>query len=59
MDLSSLSDSDFSDHLNAVIAEQERRQRLANVPEQIAVLASAFIADGGDRAALVDAIPAA
>lgn len=57
MDLKTLTDDDLAAHLNAVLAEQERRQRLANAPAQVAALATAFIADGGDRAALVEAIP--
>ena len=46
MDLTALSDDELNAHLNAVLAEQERRQRLANAPEQISQIATAFIADG-------------
>lgn len=56
-DLSSMTDEQLTAHLNLVLAEQERRARLANAPAQVAALAAAFIADGGDRSALVDAIP--
>lgn len=55
-DLSSMTDEQLAAHLNAVLAEQERRARLANAPAQVASIAAAFIADGGDRSALVDAI---
>lgn len=57
MDLSALTDEQLVAHLNAVLAEQESRQRLANAPAQVASIAAAFIADGGARSALVDAIP--
>lgn len=57
MDLKTLADEELSEHLNAVLNEQERRQRLSSAPGQVASIAQAFIADGGDRAALVDAIP--
>lgn len=56
-DLSSMTDEQLAEHLNAVLDEQERRARLANAPAQVAQIAAAFIADGGDRTALVDAIP--
>ena len=36
MDLTSLSDDDLAAHHIAVVSEQERRQRLASIPEQIA-----------------------
>lgn len=56
MDLNTLSDDELNAYLNAVLAEQERRQRLANAPTQISQIATAFIADGGDLAALTDAL---
>jgi len=59
MDLTTLTDDELTAHRDAVLNELERRQRLASVPAQIAAMASAFIADGGDRAALVDALPTA
>ncbi|QOC24394.1 hypothetical protein IC744_14005 [Microbacterium hominis] len=55
-DLTALTDAQLDAHLNAVINEQERRRRLANAPAQVAQIAAAFIADGGDRAALTAAI---
>ena len=38
---------------------QAAEQSLANAPAQVAQIATAFIADGGDREALVSAIPSA
>lgn len=48
MDFSTLSEEQLSDHLNAVLAEQERRQSLANIPTQIAELTAKYVAGGGD-----------
>lgn len=48
MDLHTLTDVELSDHLNAVLAEQERRQRLATIPATITVLAAQYVAGGGD-----------
>lgn len=36
----------------AVLAEQERRQRLAEIPQQITALAERYVQDGGDPAAI-------
>ena len=48
MDLTSLSDDDLAaDHI-AVVSEQERRQRLASIPDQIADLTARYLDDGGD-----------
>ena len=48
MDLTSLSDDDLAAHHIAVVSEQERRQRLASIPEQIADLTARYLNDGGD-----------
>ena len=48
MDLASLSDDDLAAHHIAVVSEQERRQRLASIPEQIADLTARYLDDGGD-----------
>ncbi|PNW10630.1 hypothetical protein C1632_02400 [Microbacterium testaceum] len=58
MDLKVLSDDELAEHLNAVLNEQERRARLARVPEQVAQLTAQYVADGGDRAAIIDALTA-
>ncbi|MDR6691481.1 hypothetical protein J2X55_002404 [Microbacterium sp. 1154] len=59
MDLHDLSDEELAYHLNAVLAEQERRARLARAPEQVAQMAAQYVADGGDRAALLEAVSTA
>ena len=48
MDLTSLSDDDLAAHRIAVVSEQERRQRLASIPDQIADLTARYLNDGGD-----------
>lgn len=47
------SDEKLADLLNAVLNEQERRQRLAQAPGQIAALAQRFLDEGGNPAELV------
>lgn len=59
MDLHDLSDEELASHLNAVLAEQERRARLARVPEQVAQMTAQFVADGGVRAVLLEAVSTA
>lgn len=59
MDLTTLTDEQLADHLNAVLAEQERRQRLAVVPQQIADLTARYVADGGERSTIIDAVATA
>jgi len=59
MDLMKLDDQQLSEHLNAVLNEQERRSRLARAPEQVAQMTAQFVADGGDRAALLEAVSTA
>lgn len=56
MDLTTLTDEQLAEHLNAVLAEQERRQRLAAMPAQIAEMAARYVADGGDRGDLIEAV---
>lgn len=48
MDLTTLSDDDLAAHHIDILTEQERRQRLASIPDQIATLAARYINDGGD-----------
>lgn len=52
MDLKTMADIELSDHLNAVLAEQERRRALAQIPDQIAELTAKYVAGGGDPADL-------
>lgn len=48
MDLKTLTDDKLFDHLNAVLAEQERRQSLATIPDQIRDLTAKYVDGGGD-----------
>ncbi len=56
MDLTQLSDLELSEHLDTVLAEQERRQRLANIPATVAQLAAQYREGGGEQTALETAI---
>lgn len=56
MDHRTLTDDELEQHRVDVLTEQERRQRLATAPTQISQIAAAFIADGGELAALTDAL---
>ena len=56
IDLTQLTDGELSAHLEAVLAERDRRQRLATIPTTIAQLASQYLTGGGDQAALEAAI---
>ncbi|MCS3494052.1 UDP:flavonoid glycosyltransferase YjiC (YdhE family) [Arthrobacter sp. JUb119] len=47
MDFSALNDEELADHLNQVLAEQERRKALAEIPEQIRELTAKYVAGGG------------
>jgi hypothetical protein len=55
-DLKLLSDEELDTTLNNVLNEKERRQRLANVPNQIRELATVFLDGGGNRTELENAI---
>lgn len=59
MNLHDLSDEELASHLNAVLAEQERRARLARAPEQVAQMTAQYVADGGNRADLLEAVSTA
>lgn len=48
MDLNLLTDEELDQSLNEILAEKERRQRLNDIPGQIALLSKAFVNDGGD-----------
>lgn len=47
MDFSELTDEQLAEHLNDVLNEQERRQALAEIPDQIAELTAKYVAGGG------------
>lgn len=48
MDLEELTDDQLSDHLNEVLAEQERRKALDDIPAQIEELTAKYVAGGGN-----------
>ena len=50
------SDEQLDQHRLAIVNEQERRANLAEIPEQIAVMAKLYRDGGGDEAALAEAI---
>ena len=58
MNLTALTDEELGDHLNAVLAEQERRQHLATIPQTMAHLATQYREGGGEQTALLAAITA-
>lgn len=49
MDLTTLTDDELAVSLDAILAEQERRQRRATIPATIAALAVQYVAGGGDK----------
>lgn len=49
-------DETLDEHRRAVLAEQQRRENLAQIPEQVRVLAQAYRDGGGDEQALTDAL---
>lgn len=51
-----LTDDDLDQLRRDVTAEQERRDNLARIPEDIAVMAAKFREGGGEESALTDAI---
>ena len=55
-ELKTLSDDDLDALRIQVLNEQERRQRLSAIPTQVTQLAGQFVADGGDKTILVDAL---
>lgn len=56
MDLTALSDDEFTDHERSVKMDRERRDNLARIPDTITDLSRAYAASGGDPADLVQAL---
>lgn len=56
IDMTNLTDEQLDELRVAVLAEQERRQRMSAIPDQIRDLADQYEAGGGSRQALLDAI---
>lgn len=52
LNLKEMTDTELNDTRLAVLDEQERRQRLADIPSQIKQLATTYEQSGGDRATL-------
>lgn len=52
MEVSTLTNEELADHLNVVLAEQERRQDLATIPDQIRELKVKYLDGGGDISVL-------
>ena len=56
MDLRTLPDEQLEQHRVDVLTEQERRQRLAQAPTQVAQIARSYIEDGGSVDTLTQAV---
>ncbi len=52
VEFQTLNDEQLAEHLSAVIAEQDRRQRVAQTPDQIRTLTARYLEDGGDPSVL-------
>lgn len=56
VEITSMTDEELTAHLNLVLREQERRQRLASIPITVTQLAEQFREGGGEQATLIAAI---
>lgn len=56
MDLTTLTDDQLDDHRRAVLIEQERRAKLAQLPDQLAAMARDAAAAGCDRDELLERV---
>lgn len=56
IDIKQLTDEELDDLRISVLNEKERRQRLADIPQQVKALAAAYESDGGDKTVLVGEI---
>lgn len=56
MDLKTMADEELETLRIGIAAEQERRYRLAAIPQQVAQLATQYREGGGEQDALVAAI---
>ena len=48
IDLKTLSDEELNQHRRDVLQEQERRENLARIPDQITELKAKYVEGGGD-----------
>lgn len=56
MDLTTLTDEQLDDHRRAVLIEQERRAKLAQLPDDLAAMARDAAAVGCDRDELLERV---
>lgn len=56
MDLTTLTDEQLDDHRRAVLIEQERRAKLAQLPDQLAAMARDAAEAGCDRDELIERV---
>ena len=56
MDCKKLTDDELKEYRIAIMAEEERRASLAEIPETVANLAAKYAEGGGDRQTLEDAL---
>ncbi|WP_087483528.1 hypothetical protein [Brachybacterium massiliense] len=56
MDLTTLTDEQLDEHRRAVLIEQERRAKLAQLPDQLAAMARDAAAAGCDRDELLERV---
>ncbi len=56
IDFSTLTDEQLDEQRVAILTEQERRQRMSAIPDQIKGLADQYEAGGGSRQELLNAI---
>ena len=56
LDLTTLTDEQLDDHRRAVMIEQERRAKLAQLPDQLAGMARDAAAAGCDRDELLERV---
>lgn len=56
LDLITLTDEQLDDHRRAVLIEQERREKLAQLPDQLADMARDAASAGCDRDELIERV---
>ena len=56
MDYKTLTDEQLDEARTAILAEQERRANLAQIPATISELATKYAEGGGDREELIKAV---
>ena len=56
MDCKKLTDDELKEYRIAIMAEEERRASLAEIPATVANLAAKYAEGGGDREALIKAV---